>query len=478
MALVVRGSSQSNVQWGTIVRVTAPNQTADKRDDRVDRIVVFNAWVSSGAKFTLRLLVIALFFFAIGKLIGAFWVGVLPAVLALIVCTVLAPVASWLRNHKFADGLAAMVTMLLFFGVLAALGMIVAPDIVGQSRLLYIQALEGVQRLQLWAQGPPLNLNPENLNEGVDEITRWVQNQAGAIAGGVFSGINTAAGLSVTLMVLFVLTFFFLKDGHRFLPWLRGATGGRTGLHFTELLTRAWNTLSGFIRAQAVCSLIDALVIGIGIAIVGVPMAFTLAIITFVAGFIPIVGAVVAGALAVLIALVTLGFTKALIVLGIVLATQQLEGNVLSPLLQSKAMNLHPVIVLISVTVGGGLFGLMGGFLAVPAAAMIAVVYRYVLDILRINAGEVRAEDLTFATPEGKLIAEIDEAESVHKREAWRGERDWVNAPQTPEEDVQEGDEDKESPHFASNSLKKLREVGNRTILRRREFEHKSEPDE
>ena len=148
--------------------------------------MVFNAWVSSGAKFTLRLLVIALFFFAIGKLIGAFWVGVLPAVLALIVCTVLAPVASWLRNHKFTDGIAAMVTMLLFFGVLAALGMIVAPDIVGQSRLLYIQALEGVQRLQLWAQGPPLNVNPENLNEGVDEITRWVQNQAGAIAGGVF----------------------------------------------------------------------------------------------------------------------------------------------------------------------------------------------------------------------------------------------------------------------------------------------------
>ena len=227
MALVVRGSSQSNVQWGTIVRVTAPIQPADKRDDRVDRIVVFNAWVSSGAKFTLRLLVIALFFFAIGKLIGAFWVGVLPAVLALIVCTVLAPVASWLRTHKFTDGIAAMVTMLLFFGVLAALGMIVAPDIVGQSRLLYIQALEGVQRLQLWAQGPPLNVNPENLNEGVDEITRWVQNQAGAIAGGVFSGINTAAGLSVTLMVLFVLTFFFLKDGHRFLPWLRGATDAR-----------------------------------------------------------------------------------------------------------------------------------------------------------------------------------------------------------------------------------------------------------
>ena len=435
-----------------MVRVNEPIQATDAREDRVDRNVVFNDWLASSAKFALRILVIAVFLYAVGQLIGMFWAGVLPVVLALIVCTVLAPVAAALRRRRVPAGLAALLTMLLFFGVLAALGMIIAPDIVGQSRLLYIQALEGLQRLQLWAQGPPLNLDPESLNEGVDEITNWVQNQAGAIAGGVFSGINTAAGLSVTLMVLFVLTFFFLKDGHRFLPWLRTATGGRTGLYLTELLTRAWNTLSGFIRAQAVCSLVDAIVIGTGIAIVGVPMAFTLALITFVAGFIPIVGAVVAGALAVLIALVTLGFTKALIVLGIVLATQQLEGNVLSPLLQSRAMNLHPVIVLVSVTVGGALFGLMGAFLAVPVAATIAVVYRYTLEVLRINAGEIGAADIEFATHEGQIIGEIVEAESVHKRQEWRGEREWVNAP-APEDEP--GDDHAE--RFGTTSLKKLR---------------------
>lgn len=467
-----------------MVRVSKPIQLPQQREDRVDRNVVFNHWISSGAKFTLRILVIAVFLYAVGELIGAFWAGILPVVLALIVCTVLAPVAAALRRHRVPAGLAALLTMLLFFGVLAALGMIIAPDLVGQSRLLYIQAFEGVQRLQLWAQGPPLNMDPENLNEGVDEIQQWVQNQAGAIAGGVFSGINTAAGLSVTLMVLFVLTFFFLKDGHRFLPWLRGATGGRTGLYLTELLTRAWNTLSGFIRAQAVCSLVDAIVIGTGIAIVGVPMAFTLALITFVAGFIPIVGAVAAGAFAVLIALVTLGFTKALIVLGIVLATQQLEGNILSPMLQSRAMDLHPVIVLVSVTVGGALFGLMGGFLAVPAAAMIAVVYRYALEVLRINAGEIGAAEIDFATDEGRVIAEIVEEESVHKRQEWRGEREWVNAPvaeDTPEQDPRE--------RFGTTSLKKLRVSGLNRLRGRRSDdgsdngpagtpgEHTSEPE-
>lgn len=379
--------------------------------------------------FTLRMLVLAVFVFVLAKIIGAFWAGVLPLILALIICTVLAPIASWLRRRKIPSGFAALFTLLLFVALLAALFMLIAPDVVTHSRVLYLQALEGIQRLQLWLQGPPLNLDPESINEAVNEIAQWIQNQAGAIAGGVFSGLSSAAGLSVTLVVILVLTFFFLKDGHRFLPWLRSASGGRSGLHATELLTRAWNTLSGYIRAQAIVSLIDALCIGVGIWLVGVPMAFTLSVITFIAGFIPIVGAVVAGALAVLVALVSLGFTEALIVLAIVIAVQQLEGNILSPMLQSRAMDLHPVIVLISVTIGGGLFGLVGAFLAVPAAAMVAVCYRYLLDMLRIHSGERTAEELDFFTPEGLAIAQIEQEESIYERKEWRKERDWSAAP-------------------------------------------------
>lgn len=438
-----------------MVRVSDNNTgTAVPRptDDRVDRGVVLNEWAKSAAKFALRMLVIAVFVFAVGKLIGALWAGILPAILALIICTVLAPIATWMRHHKVPSGLAAIVTLLGFVALLAAVIMLIAPDMVSHSRILYLQALEGIQRLQLWLQHPPLNLNPEDLSEAINEIAQWAQNQAGAIAGSVFSGIGTAAGLSVTLMVITVLTFFFLKDGHRFLPWLRSATGGRSGLHATELLTRAWNTLSGFIRAQAIVSMVDAVFIGVGIWLVGVPMAFTLSVITFICGFIPIVGAVVAGTLAVLVALVSLGFTEALIVLAIVIVVQQLEGNVLSPMLQSRAMDLHPVIVLISVTVGGGLFGLVGAFLAVPVAAMIAVAYRYVLDMLRLHAGEVTAGELEFLTPEGLAIAQIEEEESVHERKQWRTERDWSTAP-VVDEVVEPA-----PPGPGATSWKKLRE--------------------
>ena len=166
-------------------------------------------------------------------------------------------------------------------------------------------------------------------------------------------------------------------------------------------------------------SLVDAVFIGVGLALIGVPLAMALAIITFIAGFIPFVGAIVAGALSVTIALVSLGVTKALLVLGLVLLVQQLEGNVLSPWLQSKAMDLHPVIVLVSVTVGSALFGLIGGFLAVPTAAMFAVAYRYGQDMMKLQSGEKTAADLDFSTVAGYLIGRYTEDQGRYKREAW-----------------------------------------------------------
>ncbi|WP_375544081.1 AI-2E family transporter [Corynebacterium sanguinis] len=436
------------------IRDGAPETTVDdERRDLVDRGVVLNSWLKSAAMTVLRILIICVFLFALSQLIGTFWQGILPVILAIIVCTVLAPIAGFLRRRAhFPSALAALISLLIFFGLIGTLVFLIAPDIAAHSRVLYLQAFEGIQRLQLWLQGPPINMDPDDLNEAVNTVAQWLQNQAGTIAGGVFAGIGTAAGLIITLTVVLVLTFFFLKDGPRFLPWLRATAGGRPGLHATELLTRAWNTLSGFIRAQAIVSLVDAFFIGVGIWLVGVPMAFTLSVITFIAGFIPIVGAVVAGALAVLIALVSLGFTEAIIVLLIVLAVQQLEGNVLSPVLQSKAMDLHPVIVLVSVTIGGGLFGLVGAFLAVPVAAMIAVVFRYMMDVMQIHSGEKKADQLIFSTPEGLAIAELEEQESIYERKEWRGDRDWATTPLPAKELV--------SPPKGSQSWKVLRSSG------------------
>lgn len=384
--------------------------------DQVDRSVVLADIVTNIALWALRLLIIGGFLYAAGIMLGNFWRGILPVLLALIVCTVLSPVAGHMRRAGVPAGLAALMCILGFFGFFGALIAVIAPDFGRQSQTLYLQTVEGIQRLQLWTQGPPLNLDNEDLGRYIDEVAAWAQKQAGSIAESVFSGIGTATTVLVTLVIVLVLTFFFLKDGHRFLGWLRDATGRRAGWHLTEVLTRAWNTLGGYIRAQALVSLIDAIVIGTGLVIIGVPLAMALAIITFIAGFIPFVGAIVAGALSVTIALVSLGVTEAIIVLVLVLVVQQLEGNVLSPWLQSKAMNLHPVVVLISVTLGSALFGLVGAFLAVPAAATMAVVYRYFQDIIMLQSGEKASDDIEFATVAGHLIGKYTEDEGRLRR--------------------------------------------------------------
>lgn len=388
--------------------------------DQVDRSVVVGEGLKSIAMWALRLLIIAAFLYVAWYVLKQVGQGVLPIIFAIIVCTVLAPPTTWMRSKGVPSALAAIISILGFFGFFGTLLWMIAPDIARQSQVLYLQTLEGVQRLQLWAQGPPFNVDGDDLDRFVNDIASWAQDQAGAIAGGIVTGVSTATSIVITLFVVLVLTFFFLKDGFRFLPWMRAVVGRRLGWHLTESLMRGWKTLGGFIRAQATVSFIDAFFIGLGLVLIGVPMALALAVITFIAGFIPYVGAIVAGTLSVMVALVSLGFTEALMVLAVVLAVQQLEGNVLSPWLQARAMNLHPVIVLVSVIIGGGLFGLLGSFLAVPVAAMIAVAFRYLLDITALRSGEKLASDIDFVTHEGQLAGRLTEEEGRLMRKQWR----------------------------------------------------------
>jgi predicted PurR-regulated permease PerM len=177
-------------------------------------------------------------------------------------------------------------------------------------------------------------------------------------------------------------------------PWLSAQTGPKAARHVAALSYKTWATLSEFIRQQALVGFIDAFFIGIGLWILGVPLVLPLAVLTFFGGFIPIVGAFVAGAFAVLIALVSNGFTTALIVLGIVILVQQVEGNVLQPIIQGRGFNLHAAVVILAVTAGSSLAGIIGAFLSVPVAALIAVVYRYIREELDARSPEI-ADDGT-----------------------------------------------------------------------------------
>ncbi len=353
-----------------------------------DRLQVAGAWLSGAARISVQVIAVLALMWVIGTILGKVWAGVMPVLLALLFATVLWPAVDWLRRHHVKDSVAAAIMTLT--GILVMVGVVagIVPSVVSQADALGRKAGEGITKAKSWLQGPPFNVGDDQITNLLDTLQEKIKQSAGSIAQGALSGVSTATSTLMMVFTVLVLVFFFLKDGPRFLPWLRRTTGDRAGLHLAELLSRIWSTLSGFIRTQAIVSFIDAVFIGAALFILGVPLAGVLTVITFIAGFVPIVGAVVAGVLAVLVALVGKGWVAAVIMLGVILLVQQIEGNVLQPWLQAKVMQLHAAIVLLAVLLGGSMYGITGAFLAVPVAATVAVVLRYANEQLGRKAGE------------------------------------------------------------------------------------------
>lgn len=387
----------------------AENQGLDRGKVIGDAMLHSSRWAG---RFIIVAIATAIVFWVLSRL----WVGLLPVLLALIVSTVLAPVVSWLRRKGLPAALAAATTLLLAALVVLGLLAVIAPSIISQTGDVVSQASKGLTEVRKWLEGPPFNLDNQQFDAAIDQATEWLQDRASDIASGVFTGVSAVTSVLVTLGLVAVLTFFFIKDGPAFLPWLQRVAGRTAGRHLTEMLTRVWITLGGFIRTQAIVSAVDAFFIGLGLVILGVPLAPALAVLTFMAGFIPIVGAFVAGALAVLVALVSNGWVTAVWVLVIVLAVQQIEGNVLQPLLQSRSMKMHPGIILLAVAAGGTLFGIPGAFLAVPVAASVVVALRYFSEQVDLRTGDLNPEDLTMATPEGAITAREAELAGARTR--------------------------------------------------------------
>ena len=343
-----------------------------------DRTQLIGDGIARVAVWSGRSILIAAGLVLAGLVVKYSWVVLLPVLLAIIVATVLAPPAAFLRRHGWPPALAASLVLIVGLGALVGLIAAITPSVVSQAAEVGSSASGGLVKVQDWLTGPPLNLDVDQIDTAIAALTSRIQENAATIATGVLSGVTAVTSVVVTLLLVVVLTFFFVKDGRDFLPWFDRSTGARVGGHADVLLTRCYKSVGGFIRVQAVVSAVDAVLIGTGLLILGVPLALPLAVLTFLGGFIPIVGALVAGTLAILVALVDGGLVKALIVLGIILLVQQLEGNVLQPILQSKSLKLHPAVILLAVTGGGSVFGIIGAFLAVPVVAVLAETVRYV----------------------------------------------------------------------------------------------------
>ncbi|MDQ3716969.1 MAG: AI-2E family transporter [Actinomycetota bacterium] len=338
--------------------------------------------LSTLAGLSWRLLVVVAAIALVGYLLGKVWFVVVPVVLALFVTTLLWPAARFLRAHKWPPALASIVVVIAFLGLVIGAGAVIVVPVASQVEGVTDGIAGGLAAVQEWLAGPPLSLADDQVGAALDEGLAKVQEQAGDIVGIVLGGISSLGNALITLALILTLVFFYLKDGPRFLPWLASQTGSRAAPHAAELGKRYYASLASFMHTQLAVGLIDAVFIGVGLLVIGVPLVLPLTVLTFIGAFIPIIGAFVAGGVAVLVALVSEGFTAALIVLAIVIVVQQLEGNVFAPILQGRSLKLHAAVVILAVIAGGNLGGIMGAFLAVPIAALIAVTWRYVRERL------------------------------------------------------------------------------------------------
>ena len=247
--------------------VRPPTQESD--EPHVDRSVLIGIggrWLTDWA---LRLSIVLVAGWLLSQVGGALWVGILPILLAIIVATVLWPPTGWMVRHRVPASLASLISIVGALGIISGIIALIAPSIVEQSVQLADQTSEAIGEVQDWLRGPPLNIRDEQLDRVLNQLSSTLQDRGDQIATGVFTGVSAVGSFVVTLVLVLVLTFFFIKDGPRFLPFVRRTVGRNAGRHLTEVLTRCWNTLGGFVRTQAIVSFVDAFFIGLALVLLG-----------------------------------------------------------------------------------------------------------------------------------------------------------------------------------------------------------------
>jgi predicted PurR-regulated permease PerM len=298
---------------------------------------------------------------------------VLPVIISVLLTTLLSPLVGRLRARGWRPAPAALAATLLGVVVFFGLWALIIPGVLSQSDDLFSNLQQGANQAVSVLQ--PLGIGRGDLDKAIDEGLKSVQ--GGAVANEVLTGAVLLTQWAAAIVLIVVLTFFLLKDGAQIWDWLIELFHEDRQPVLREVGVRAWATLSAYVQGVFLVATIDAVLIGTGLLIVGVPVAMPLIVLTFVAAFFPIVGAFTAGAAAVLVALVANGLPAALVILAIIVAVQQLEGNVFYPIVVGRKLQLHPVGILVALAAGGVLAGVAGAFLAIPTAAVGAAVLGY-----------------------------------------------------------------------------------------------------
>jgi putative heme transporter len=301
---------------------------------------------------------------------------------ALLATALLQPGMDFLRRVGLPRALAAAVTLLAALAVVALVFFLAGRALAGQAGDLASAVADGYTQLKLWIEDA-FGISAAQLGEYTTRIWDSLRKNAGSIGSGVFGAASTAGEFLAGAGVALFATIFFLYDGQGIWRWVASLFPGSARAHVDQAGALSWQALSGYARGTVLIAAIDAIGIGLGVWLLGVPLAGPIAVLVFFGSFIPIVGATLSGLVAVLVALATEGVTTALLTAGVVLLVQQVEGHVLQPLIQGRFVAIHPLAVVLAVAAGSVTAGLVGAVIAVPIVATANVLVRYMASVAR-----------------------------------------------------------------------------------------------
>lgn len=315
-------------------------------------------------------------FIAIGVLL-AFAVAVfarlapvlLPLIIAVLIAAPLERLVTRMARHRIPRGLGAAIVILTLTLTVLGLVTLAGTAIVAGFDELRVAALEGVETFIQWLITGPLHVAEERLTDLTGQLSTWLEENWLGVANGALSVTGTIGQVFAGMLIALIGLFFVLRDGRGMWLWFVKGIGGENADRIDRAGRNSWITLRRYTQTSAFVAFVDAVGIGLAAWILGIPLAFPIAITVFLFSFIPMFGAAISGAIAVAVALVDGGWVTALIMLGCVLLVQQLEGSLLYPWLFGKAANIHPMVILVSVSAGTLLAGFLGAVIAVPIVA-------------------------------------------------------------------------------------------------------------
>ncbi|NLU72171.1 AI-2E family transporter [Streptomyces sp. HNM0575] len=324
-----------------------------------------------------RLLVLAGVVWVLIQVISSISLLVLSFSAGLLVTALLQPTVARLRRHRVGRGLATTITFVTGFVVMGLIGWFVVWQVTENLPTLTDRVQEAIQEGKRWAIQGPFHVSKTQVNDIAKNLSQWLGDNSQEVTSAGLAGVTVLLEfLSGAVLTMFI-TLFLLYDGRGIWGWFlklvpRNAREGVAGAG-----PRAWITLTGYVRGTVIVALIDAIFIGVGIFILKVPLAVPLAVLIFIFAFVPIVGAVVSGALAVLVAFVTNGPITGLLVLAVVLLVQQIESHILQPFILGRLVRVHPLAVVLAVTGGSLIAGIPGAVVAVPLVAVLNTAVGY-----------------------------------------------------------------------------------------------------